>query len=473
MTDTPSNDKPSKGKKSKEKAPADKAPETEPIEVEPEPQRRAMWSGLVGLVSSAFALVLLAVGSRDVAEERGLDGWSALLLAAGFCLIVVGLTLLQGAFRLRDQNNESDTGKKRKTPPKDVPWLSLGAASLVVGAFVTVTCLALADAFVERKPSRVVSCPSNSVLVDEDPDAERNPAVFTFPDEAEQTAGLKVQMGRSRPASARSDQILVYESGDPPGADVTVAEDQEGQEVPAEDVEESGDVDPDADVEPGEYLQVALSELRRDDGARLNRQLVTGWARMLNDRNLEVAICFTPLSDQFAETDPGRYTGRLTVIDPRLARMEIPVEIQMQFDRWPILLVLLIGTLIVAAFTLFNGVKQLSGQTASLKTSTLKDFRDWITTNPVAIGTGVVAAVALFGTQYLADPAWSGRTYEVFALIGATAASFLGAATVAAGLDPTRKGKNGEDEEPDQPGDEDPPADRQPTIKGEAAPGQT
>ncbi len=390
------------------------------------------WSAAGGLTLAALVLLggslaLLIAGSTSAVAARRFDPADATKLILGLALLTLAVLLLLTAVRSQRPRGP--------TPP------TAGTVILValVALFVGLSCLTLVDAFTNREGGPLVACridddqtaqPPQSGPTGPSPPSAGRPrprattSTFVLPEESDEALGLTVQLGRTRPATDRARQRLVLEADSPR-----------------------------ARVGP---VPVYLSDLRRDDGTRLNRNLVKATGQIIDrGRTLVVGLCVQPLSDQYAEMHAGRYRGTISVNGARVTPIDLPVAVELQFNRWPVLVTLLIGTLIVATFVLFNGVKQLGGRTASLRPSTVREFGNWIISNPVAIGTGVVAAVAVFTNQYLADPVWSGRTGEVFALIGATAASFLGAATVAAGVGPKRAGeiKQAEEAERTSPAD--------------------
>jgi hypothetical protein len=323
---------------------------------------------------------------------------------AGFLLLSAGLTLMLASYRARRTDGA-------------VPWLSMLIGCLCISSLVALATFSVADAFVSRGNDSGGCAQVNPTVPP--PRTDVLPNTFAFPEESAGMTGLHTSLGRGRPDEELSSQVLILTS------------------EPRRRVNGRLPRPAPARLREGRFLEVSLSDIRRDDGTRVPEASVSAWAKVVNDSNLELVLCVAPLANE-EEVDPGTYTGVLSVIDWRVTRIDVPVTVELQFNRWPVLLTLLIGTLAIAAFTLFNGTKQLTGDVAGLHPQTMRDFGVWMISNPVAIGTGVVAAAAIFANQYLADPAWSGRTAEVFALIGAVAAAFLGAATVAAGVGPDR-----------------------------------
>jgi hypothetical protein len=329
-----------------------------------------------------------------------------------------------------------------------------------------VAILSVADAYLPR-PAAGGPCLSNQPRPATLRRVIGQPVAFSFPEENAGTTGLRISTGRGRPAREEASQVLVRSvsttattpaatptttpttptsstttttTTTPPSTEQSRAARRTRQARLRQLRQErlARQAAAPARLERGDRIQVQLGELQREDGARMPPRSVSATAEMINAQNMEIVVCVAPNARTVAEVDAGAYSGVLSVVDPRVTRIDVPVRVEMQFNRWPVLVSLLVGTLIVASFVLYNGTRQLAGRTAALKPSTLRAFGDWLITNPVAIGTGVVAAVAVFANQYLADSVWSGSSAEVFALIGAISAAFLGAATVAAGVDPKK-----------------------------------
>jgi hypothetical protein len=400
-------------------------------------RRKLLGLGLLGFLLVIGGLLTLVYGTIRAVEARHLEEFNLVPAGIGLACFAVGLALLQASY-LRQRKGEAN---------KPVPWLTLLISCVGIAAVLGIAIFSVADAFLPR-PEIGQPCPEHRIRRAVQLGANRQPVAFAFPEETAGTTGLRISMGRGRPERDSATQVLVRSVSTRranPTADETprerrrrLAAAQARARARARARNQRDDDVHHAIIRLGGHsrVQVVLTELRREDGARMVDGSVSAWAEMVNLQNMKITLCVAPRAVE--EVDSGTYTGVLTVVDPRIARFDVPVRVEMQFNRWPVLVTLLIGTLIVAAFVLFNGTKQLAGETAGLHPQTLRDFGVWATGNPVAIGTGVVAAVAIFANQYLADAGWSGTSAEVFALIGAFAAAFLGAATVAAGVGPKK-----------------------------------
>jgi hypothetical protein len=393
-------------------------------------RRKLTAIGLVGFLLVLVGLVLLLSGAFHLVDERTVSAEGVWWVGLGLIGLSIGICLLQASVRTP------------KSPPDPTPWLRLVISSVCIAAVLGIAIFSVADAYLPR-PINGTPC--------EGAEPKRSPRLrtgqqavaFSFPEENAGTTGLQISMGRGRPKQETASQVLVRTTGTRTSSRRAAARSVGNEGSSTSKAQSARERRTPVTRLGSDYrVQVVLTELQRDDGAHMVEGSFAASAIMVNPNNMRLELCVAPQAVE--EVDPGTYTGVLTVVDPRVARFDVPVRVDLQFNRWPVLVTLLVGTLVVAAFVLFNGTRQLAGETASLEPKTLKEFGLWAVTNPVALGTGVVAAVAIFANQYLADAAWSGRSAEVFALIGAIAAAFLGAATVAAGVDPRRKRKDGD-----------------------------
>lgn len=225
----------------------------------------------------------------------------------------------------------------------------------------------------------------------------------------------------------------------------------------------------------GRNLQIVATDfVRTSDAAALPADSVVVNAVVISADRVEVSVCFSPLlrveqtvapsttttttvapTTTSSATDqeqpvivgagatttttqaseqrptvaaPGRYTGRVVIVDDRVQRIEIPVDITMQYREWPLMLTIFLGILPFAAFVVFAG----QGKNAALRKANLVQFGNWLRDNPVPIGSGVGAALTAFLAKYVNDPAWSGQPGEFLALIATVGGAFVTALTVVA-----------------------------------------
>ena len=405
-------------------------------------RRKLTVLGLVGFLALLVGLVLLLAGAFHLVDERQISTAGVWWAGVGLVGVSLGIALLQASV---SQQRNLDNPEKKDEP---VPVLRLVVSSVCIAAVLGIAIFSVADAYLPR-PINGTRCEGEEPNRSPRLRGGQQPIAFSFPEENAGTTGLQISMGRGRPKQETASQVLVRTTTTPTSTRRSTSRSSSNDTSTSTTTRTTTKARqerhrPVTRLGADYVVQVVLTELQRDDGAHMVEGSFSASAVMVNPQNMRLELCVAPQAVE--EVDPGSYTGVLTVVDPRVARFDVPVRVDLQFNRWPVLVTLLVGTLVVAAFVLYNGTRQLAGNTATLEPKTLREFGLWAITNPVALGTGVVAAVAIFANQYLADATWSGRSAEVFALIGAIAAAFLGAATVAAGVDPRRK-KQDDDED--------------------------
>lgn len=216
----------------------------------------------------------------------------------------------------------------------------------------------------------------------------------------------------------------------------------------------------------GSAVYVGTSSFVRDDGTELPPGSVVASAVAVTTDRVELTVCFNPAVPvgqaptvatattsrsaavttaavpTAARVDPGRYSGRVIFFDDRTQRLEVPVDVTMQFGHWPILLVLFVTILPFASYVVFAGREE----SAPLRIKTFRRWGTWMRDSPVAIGGAVAAAFGVLVNQYFSDPAWSGRLKEALTLTVAVGGAFVTALTVvAAGVKATTPPSAAED----------------------------
>ena len=183
-------------------------------------------------------------------------------------------------------------------------------------------------------------------------------------------------------------------------------------------------------------LQVRVNPfLRTGDGAsaELDLSRIRAGAAVAG-RQVLVSLTVDRSSVHFAP--PGSYTGTVSIVDPRVERVDIPLTVSLSYPVWQLPLVALLLVLPVAVTNLWL----LKGSFAkNLQTVTVALFDDYAFSRNgfLAIGAGVAAAVLVFSTTYLSSPTWGVSFVDVLSLFGGAFAAFTAAATpvTAAGVD--------------------------------------
>ena len=195
--------------------------------------------------------------------------------------------------------------------------------------------------------------------------------------------------------------------------------------------------DPDLVLPTGNLAVSVGTFLRATADAELNRGLISATAEQLN-RSVFLDICI----DRTGEPklgDPGTYTGVVSIVDPRVSRVDIPLTVSLSYNAWPLmvaLFVLALGPATVYLWLLrgsFSRGERPAGVTLEADESSLSArlFGMWVfsRTGIMAIGAGVGAAFIAFSAGYLKNPAWGASITDLTGLFGAIFAAFVSAAT--------------------------------------------
>lgn len=187
------------------------------------------------------------------------------------------------------------------------------------------------------------------------------------------------------------------------------------------------------------YLPVTIGTFVREDGATLGDGTPTTLLMATTDQSspfmdarawsrhgvVTVELCVDRF-DGNAIGDPGLYVGSVAVVDPRIARTDVPFVITMSHDNSYSLLALLFVVVAVAAIYVWL----LRTYRPTADSIDLEEFMDWLGTRTgvLAVGTGAVATYVAYSASYLADSTWGGSTTQLGALVGAAFTAFITAA---------------------------------------------
>lgn len=173
-------------------------------------------------------------------------------------------------------------------------------------------------------------------------------------------------------------------------------------------------------------LQLDVSQFTRADGATLDHNLVKASATRIADDRVRVSLC-VDRRDASKLGDPGTYRGTVSIIDPRVARTDLPVQIEAADPRWtfPLFLVLLS---VVAATWVTWMVKEQKADSARFRPS------EWFIWSGTAIGiisivAGAAAAAGVYQARYLSSSTWGSAVSDYVALLTAGFVAFMGVTT--------------------------------------------
>jgi hypothetical protein len=173
------------------------------------------------------------------------------------------------------------------------------------------------------------------------------------------------------------------------------------------------------------------------DSAQLDPQRISAEVRVAG-RQVLVTVAVMRTDARFAPS--GTYTGTVSLVDPRIERIDIPLTMTLAYPVWQLPLVVLLLTLPVAIgyLWLLKGSFHGGRPDADVKIP-LGQFDDYAFSRNgiLAIGAGTASSVVVFSATYLRAPTWGSSFVDAITLFGAMFAAFAAASTpvTAAGSD--------------------------------------
>ena len=149
---------------------------------------------------------------------------------------------------------------------------------------------------------------------------------------------------------------------------------------------------------------------------------ILAWAEVKNQNRVFLHVCFRR-DGSFGSA--GTYTGTVSVIDSRVARVDVPFNVSLNYPVWQFVLALWVFMLLPA--TLY--VWLLLGSFTSTRL-TIGRFRQWIYSRNaiIALGTGATISFGFVLATYFKAESWGSDITEATALFGGAFAGFVAAA---------------------------------------------
>jgi hypothetical protein len=181
------------------------------------------------------------------------------------------------------------------------------------------------------------------------------------------------------------------------------------------------------EVETGQYpnLKVIQQDFLRNDQAALpaNRVRVAAWYQ---SGRVWLQLCVDRSGLKLA--DPGTYVGTVSIVDPRVSRVDVPITVTLSYPTWQDVLELLVLAVFAGSWYIWVlQDKQPTDRAISWH------FITWCGSmiGVLSIAAGVIAAVGVYSASYLNNNSWGYTVSQPLALLGAMFTAFLaGAATV-------------------------------------------
>ncbi|HEX6254504.1 MAG TPA: hypothetical protein VFZ70_01715 [Euzebyales bacterium] len=174
----------------------------------------------------------------------------------------------------------------------------------------------------------------------------------------------------------------------------------------------------------------------------LDKDYITADAEVRQNRVL-LRVAFDRRSAALGS--PGSYLGTISVVDPRVERVDIPFTVSLAYPWWQFVCVLLLLMLLPATLYLWF----LRGSFSQEGNLSLAGLQNWLFSRNalMSIGTGIAAAVSVWMATYFSSDSWGVSVTAATAMFGATFSSFIAAASAvtAAGAEEPTTAQGGED----------------------------
>jgi hypothetical protein len=170
-------------------------------------------------------------------------------------------------------------------------------------------------------------------------------------------------------------------------------------------------------------LAVDLDPFLRSDDAQLNPDMITAYA-VYRDRRVHLTLCATRAGRE-PLGDPGTYTGAVSIIDARVARVDVPFTITLSYPAVYVVVEIAFVTVLVAAWWVWLLSRPAPGS------ATPKKFRQWLWGGEgiVAYGVGLVAAATALAATYFKDDDWALDPLQAGSMIATVFGAFVAAAS--------------------------------------------
>jgi hypothetical protein len=124
--------------------------------------------------------------------------------------------------------------------------------------------------------------------------------------------------------------------------------------------------------------------------------------------------------------DPGTYTGTVSIVDPRVSRVDQQFTVQLAYPWWQFVAAQLVAMLVFAVLYLWL----LRGSFGSGELG-LEGLERWLASRNavLSISIGIGAAVSVWTATYFGNPAWDASFPATTVLLGASFSAFVAAST--------------------------------------------
>ncbi|MEV4349991.1 hypothetical protein AB0J83_36495 [Actinoplanes sp. NPDC049596] len=193
--------------------------------------------------------------------------------------------------------------------------------------------------------------------------------------------------------------------------------------------------DPSSVLAGADCVGVQVGQFLRDSGdTELNPAKITATG-VLQGNLLRVDVKFDRTADSLGLS--GSYAGAISVVDPRVQRVDVPMTVTMAYPTWQFPLALLIGILLPAVIYLWLLKGSFQGTINSNTNATHATGYLLSRNGLLAVAAGGAAAFGSFTALYLTSATWDADPLRYIALMTGMFGAFIAAAAgvSAAGVD--------------------------------------
>lgn len=180
-------------------------------------------------------------------------------------------------------------------------------------------------------------------------------------------------------------------------------------------------------------LRVTWLEFQRSDQAALpdGRIKVAAW---YEDGRVQLEVCINRATPAFA--DPGTYQGTVSIVDPRVARVDVPVQVNLSYPTWQWICALLVLASLAGswyAWLLHRYGRGGDGDNLGNLSiaASIGDYLRWFFTPAgiVSVVVGVAAALTVYNATYLSNGSWGASGWQYLSILGVMFSGFVAGAT--------------------------------------------
>ena len=182
------------------------------------------------------------------------------------------------------------------------------------------------------------------------------------------------------------------------------------------------------------FLRIGQAESAQLDPSRIDV------AATVSGQQVLVSVMMRRDGADFAPA--GSYAGTISLVDPRIERVDIPLAVSMAYPVWrlPLVVLLLVIPVAIGYLWLLKGSFH-AGRPEATDATIIQlwqfDAYAFSRNGILAIGAGAAAAALVFSATYLSSQTWGASFVDAISLFGAMFAGFVAASTpvTAAGTD--------------------------------------